>query len=201
MLIGLITARRINASKGGSSRHLLSWATLGYAVPGTVLALGLLWPLGYADGLINDTTRALFGWAPGLVLSGSFFALAYAYIIRFLTVAHASLDGAIKKRGNSMLAAAQVLGARGWRLLFRIELPSLAPAIWVAGILVFVETIKELPATLLLRPLGVETLATLVYGQASAELFEAAAIPALMIVGAGLIPVLMASRLLERAQR
>lgn len=201
VVIGLITARRINANIGEGSRPLLGWATLGYAVPGTVLALGLLGPLGFADGLINDASRALFGWGPGLVLSGSFVALAYAYIIRFLTISHSSLDGAIKKRGDSMLVAAQVLGARGWRLFFRIELPSLTPAIWVAGTLVFVECVKELPATLLLRPLGVETLATLVYGQASAELFDAAAIPALMIVGAGLIPVLLASRLLDRAQR
>ncbi|VAW21171.1 Ferric iron ABC transporter, permease protein [hydrothermal vent metagenome] len=199
VIIGLITARRLNRQPADrKSKTLLRMATLGYAVPGTVLALGLLVPLGMLDGWINSALGALTGWGPGLVLSGTFFALIYAYTIRFLTISHSNIDTAIKKRGNSILDAARVLGSRGWKLLFRIELPSLTPAIFAAATLVFVEIVKELPATLLLRPIGVETLATLVYSKASAELFDAAAIPALMIVGAGLIPVILASRLSQR---
>jgi len=199
VIIGLVTARRLNrGTSDNKSRTLLRMATLGYAVPGTVLALGLLAPLGMVDGWINSALRTLTGWGPGLVLSGTFFALIYAYTIRFLTISHSNLDTAIKKRGNSILDAAQVLGAHGWRLLFKIELPSLTPAIFAAATLVFVEIVKELPATLLLRPIGVETLATLVYSKASAELFDAAAIPALMIVGAGLVPVILASRLSQQ---
>ncbi len=98
-----------------------------------------------------------------------------------------------------MLHAGRVLGAGRWRVLWRIELPTLSPAIVSAAVLVFVEIIKELPATLLLRPLGVDTLATLVYQQANVALFANAALPALLIVLAGLLPVVLATRVGQRS--
>ncbi len=199
VVIGLYSARHFNSKRTGrSAKGMLRIATLGYALPGTVLALGLTAPLGLLDGWLNDFTRATLDWMPGLIISGSFFALVYAYSIRFLAVSHNTLDAAIKRRGPSLLDAAQVLGAHGWRLAFRVDLPTLTPAIISAATLVFVECVKELPATLLLRPLGVETLATLVYQQASAEVFTSAALPALAIVLAGLVPVVLASHLSGR---
>jgi len=195
--IGLVAAKLANRS-GTGARGAIRLATLGYAIPGTVLALGLLQPLGQADLLFNRVTMALMDWRPGLVLSGSMAALLYVYAIRFLAVSHSTIDAAMRKRGQSMLLAGQVLGARGWRLLWRIDLPTLAPALLSAATLVFVEIVKELPATLLLRPLGVETLATLVYSRANVGLFAQAALPALFIVLAGLIPVILATRLGDR---
>lgn len=194
--VGFYASFRTNRLGGSpATKGLIRLSTLGYAVPGTVLALGLTAALGYGDHVINSTSKALTGWGPGLVLSGSIFALVYAYAIRFLAIGFNPIDAARKRRGASVLDAANVLGAHGWRLIFRIDIPTLSPALIAAATLVFVECVKELPATLLLRPLGVETLATLVYSRASSELFDAAAIPALAIIAAGLIPVILASRL------
>jgi len=194
--IGLYAAKKSNGGK--TARNVIRLATLGYAMPGTVLALGLLQPLGLGDRWLNYFTRWAFDWMPGLVLSGSAIALLYVYAIRFLAVSHSTLDAAIKKRGQSMLDAGRVLGAKGIDLLVRVDLPTLAPALLSAATLVFVEIIKELPATLLLRPLGVETLSTQVYAKANAALFADAALPALAIVLAGLVPVILATHLSAR---
>ncbi len=194
--VGLFAARL--GERGGVSAGVIRLSTLGYAIPGTVLALGLLQPLGQADLWFNRMTMALFDWRPGLILSGSMAALIYVYTIRFLAVSHSTLDAAMKKRGRSMLDAGRALGASRLSILLRIDLPTLSPAILSAAMLVFVEIVKELPATLLLRPLGVETLATLVYSRANVGLFAQAALPALCIVLAGTIPVILASWAADR---
>jgi iron(III) transport system permease protein len=198
VVIGLFTAKRLQQRRGASASGLIRLATLGYAMPGTVLAIGLLWPLGAIDLMLNRATQTLWDWTPGLILSGSFFALVYVYSVRFLAVSHSNIEAGIKKRGNSVLDAARVLGASRLGVMLKVDLPTLSPAILAAATLVFVECVKELPATLLLRPLGVETLSTLVYSEASAELFDAAAIPALLIIFAGLVPVILSSRLSGR---
>jgi iron(III) transport system permease protein len=197
VIVGLVAAKLAHRS-GPGARGAIRLATLGYAIPGTVLALGLLQPLGQADLWFNRMTMALWDWRPGLILSGSMAALLYVYAIRFLAVSHSTIDAAMKKRGDSMLHAGRVLGARGLGLLLRIDLPTLTPALLSAATLVFVEIIKELPATLLLRPLGIDTLATLVYSRANVGLFAQAALPALFIVLAGLVPVILATRLGDR---
>jgi iron(III) transport system permease protein len=189
--VGLFAARQSSPRSSLAARGAIRLATLGYAVPGTVLALGLLQPLGTADLWFNRLTMWLIDWRPGLVLSGSVAALLYVYAIRFLAVSHATLDAASRKRGEGMLDAGRVLGARGLGLFFRIDLPTLTPAILSAATLVFVEIVKELPATLLLRPIGIETLATIVYGRANATQFAQAALPALCIVLVGLVPVIL----------
>jgi iron(III) transport system permease protein len=193
--IGTYSAKRGDRSATRASRSAIRLATLGYAIPGTVLALGLLQPLASADRGINMATRGTMGWTPGLILSGTILALLYAYAIRFLAVSHSTLSEAMDKRGPSLLDAGRVLGSRGVDLFVRVDFPTLAPALAAAATLVFVEIIKELPATLLLRPLGVETLATLVYAKANAALFAEAALPALAIVVAGIIPVIAATQL------
>ncbi len=197
VVVGLVAAKLAHGSTS-ATKGAIRLATLGYAIPGTVLALGLLQPLGQADLWFNRLTMALLDWRPGLILSGSMAALLYVYAIRFLAVSHSTIDAAMKKRGDSVLHAGRVLGARGLVLLFKIDLPTLMPALLSAATLVFVEIVKELPATLLLRPLGIETLATLVYSRANVGLFAQAALPALFIVLAGLIPVILATRLGDR---
>ncbi len=191
--VGYFTARRMVNADG--SRNLSYLATFGYAVPGTILAIGIVVPLGFLDGVINDATRAWFGVTVGLVLSGSPIAIIYAYSVRFLTVSHNSLESAMKKRGTSLMEAAHVLGANRWRTLIEVDLPTLRPALVAALTLVFVECIKELPATLLLRPLGLETLATFVYAEASLENFESAAVPALLIIFIALVPAVLGGKL------
>jgi len=195
--LGLFAAHR-GRSSSRMARGAIRLATLGYAIPGTVLALGLLQPLGLFDRWFNGITREAFDWRPGLILSGTVFALLYVYAIRFLAVSHSTLHEAMEKRGDSMLNAGRVLGSRGIDLFLRVDLPTLAPALLAAATLVFVEIIKELPATLLLRPLGIETLATLVYAKANTALFAEAALPALAIVAAGMVPVVLAARLSAR---
>lgn len=192
VIIGLFAARQSSPRAPMGARGAIRLATLGYAIPGTVLALGLLQPLGAFDRWFNGLTMAAFDWRPGLILSGSVAALLYVYAIRFLAVSHSTLDAALKKRGDAMLDAGRVLGVKGWSLLWRVDLPTLTPAILSAATLVFVEIVKELPATLLLRPLGVETLATVVYARANVSLFAEAALPALSIVLVGLVPVIFA---------
>lgn len=196
--IGFAAAKLSAPRANRIGRGAIKLATLGYAIPGTVLALGLLQPLGTADLWINRLTMWLADWRPGLILSGSVAALLYVYAIRFLAVGHSNLDAAMRRRGDAMLDAARVLGSRGPALLFRIDLPSISPAILAAATLIFVEIVKELPATLLLRPLGVETLATVVYARANVGLFAEAALPALCIVLAGLVPVILATHLSGR---
>ncbi len=191
--IGLFAARQSGPRAHPAAPGAIRLATLGYAIPGTVLALGLLQPLGTADLALNRLTMWLADWRPGLILSGSMAALLYVYSIRFLAVSHGTLDAAMKKRGDTMLDAGRVLGVRGFALFWRVDLPTLTPAIVSAAMLVFVEIVKELPATLLLRPLGVETLATVVYARANASQFAEAAPPALAIVLVGLIPVILAT--------
>lgn len=182
-------ARRVAAN--GFTRPAVRLAGLGYAVPGTVLAIGLLIPLSAFDNGVDALMRSWFGVSPGLVLSGSMFAVTLAYVIRFLAVALGGIEAGLDRISPNLDAAARALGETSLSALRRVHLPLLMPALGSAGLLVFVDAMKELPATLLLRPFDFETLATHVYGLAALEQFEAAAPGALAIVATGLIPVLL----------
>jgi iron(III) transport system permease protein len=164
---------------------------LGYALPGTVLAIGLLAPLAALDNGIDAWMRSHIGVSTGLILSGSLFAVTLALVIRFLAVAHGTIESGLERISPNIDAAAKTLGAGSLSSLRRIHLPMLKPAIGAAALLVFVDAMKELPATLLLRPFNFETLATRIYGLTAAEQFEEAAIGAVAIVVIGLIPVLL----------
>jgi iron(III) transport system permease protein len=166
-------------------------AALGYAVPGTVLAIGLLIPLAGIDNAFDAFMRATFGVSTGLVLSGSLFALTLAYVTRFLAVALAPIEAGLERVSTNLDAAARTLGETALSALGRVHLPLLIPPLGAAGLLVFVDCMKELPATLLLRPFNFETLATHVYSLASIEQLEQASLGAMTIVVAGLVPVLL----------
>jgi iron(III) transport system permease protein len=167
---------------------LVRGAGLGYATPGTVLALGLAIPL---DNRIDAALRALIGASSGLLLSGSLFVIVLAYAIRFLAVALGALEAGFERLSPNLDAVARTLGETAFSALWRVHMPLLVPALGAAGLLVFVDGIKELPATLLLRPFNFETLATHVYSYAALEQFESAALGALTIVLVGLLPVLV----------
>jgi iron(III) transport system permease protein len=157
---------------------------LGYAVPGAILALGLLAPLVFLDGAL-----AALGGSPGPVLFGSMGGLLLAYLIRFLRVASGPLSAQLESGGGQLESAARVLGAGPWALARHVQLPLMRPALGAAALLVFIDCVKELPVTVLLRPLNVETMATLVYGAAARGSFADGALAALAIVAACILPV------------
>lgn len=169
-------------------------STLGYALPGALLAVGLLAPLGAADVTISRFARDVFGYSGGLILTGTGAILVYALSVRFLTVAYNSVDGGMSKIPPSLAAAARSLGAGPAKVLTRIYAPLLSPSLAAAAALVFIDTVRELPATLILRPFNLETLATRTYRLASDERLVEASIPALILLAAGLLPVLLLTR-------
>ncbi len=169
----------------------LRLGNLGYAVPGTIVALGLLMLLGLFDNTLDGVARSVLGVSTGLLLSGSGAALVLAYAIRFMAVPGGGLEAGYAQLPLALDHAAQAFGARRGRLLFHVHLPLLTPALVAAALLVFIDCMKELPATLLLRPLNLETLATAVYGEAARGTYEDGAVAALAIVLLGLAPVLL----------
>lgn len=182
-------ARRISPHPAFKSSVWLSG--LGYAAPGTVLAIGLLFSLGGLDRWIAASSQSLFGFSTGQVFSGTVFAVVLAYVIRFCAVAMANLDAGLQRISPNLDAAARALGETTLTTFWRVHVPLMLPAIGAAALLVFVDSMKELPATLLLRPFNFETLATHVYSLVSLEQFERAALDSLAIVAVGIIPVLL----------
>lgn len=174
---------------------------LGYAVPGAVLAVGVLIPFARLDNAVDSLARDWFGVSTGLLLSGTIFALVFAYVVRFLAVAFGAVEASLGKIQPTMDMAARSLGAGPGRTLWRIHLPMIRGSLIAAGTIVFVDSMKELPATLILRPFNFDTLATHVYQFASDELLEQSALSALTIVLAGIIPVILLSRAMSGAQR
>jgi iron(III) transport system permease protein len=169
-------------------------ATLGYALPGALLAVGLLAPLGTIDQGLTRFARDSLGHSGGLLLTGTSLILIYALSVRFMTVAYNALDSGLSRIPPGLDAAARSLGAGPARVLARIYAPLLAPSLGAAGALVFIDTLRELPATLILRPFNLETLATRTYRLASDERLVEASIPALILLAAGLLPVLLLNR-------
>lgn len=169
-------------------------ATSGYAIPGTVLAIGLLAPIIAFDNLLSMAWSRISGADPQLWLMGSVAALVCAYVIRFLAISVGGMESGLARIPPSLEQAARLLGETPVGTLRRVHLPLLRPAIGAAGLLVFVDAMKELPATLLLRPAGFETLATWLYAEAARGTYEEGAVAALAIVLAGLLPVVLLAR-------
>ena len=164
-------------------------ASIGYAVPGTVLAIGLLTPLLFADRVLGQ----LLGYS-GLLLMGSMAALMLAYVIRFVAIPAGGIEAGLTRIPPSLEQASRLLGETSGGTLWRVHLPLLKPALAASALLVFVDTMKELPATLLLRPLNFDTLATWLYAEAARGTYEEGAVAALAIVAAGLLPVVLLAR-------
>jgi iron(III) transport system permease protein len=164
-------------------------AGIGYAVPGTVLALGLLSPLILVDDALDALSRATTGQGIGLLLMGSAAALVIAYVIRFLAIPVGFAQAGFARIALELDDVARMLGAGPGTLARTIHLPLARPAMWGAALLVFVDCLKELPATLLLRPLNVETLSTHIYQFATRGSFEQGSLAALIIVAVGVLPV------------
>lgn len=175
-------------------------AGMGYALPGSVIAVGVLIPLAQLDHGLAAVTEWLRGRPAELVLTGSAVALVFAYTVRFLAVALQTLEASLTKIPRSLDDAARSLGAGASGTLRRIHLPLMRTGVLTALVLVFVETVKEMPATLLLRPFGFDTLAVAVWERTAESQWPEASVPALAIVAAGLLPVFLAVRLSSRAR-
>jgi iron(III) transport system permease protein len=191
VFLGLLLAYARRVAPNLLVRATVRGAGLGYALPGTVLALGLIIPLATFDNRLDALLRATLGISSGLLLSGSLFVIVLAYAVRFLTVALSALEAGFERLSPNLDAAARALGETAVSALWRVHVPLLAPALGAAALLVFVDGMKELPATLLMRPFNFETLATHVYSYAGLEQFENATPGALAIVLVGLVPVLL----------
>ncbi len=187
--IALLMASLTRLRGGTLSRLLTQLVTTGYALPGAVIAVGILLPLSALDRGINMLTAAWWGVTPGLIFTGSIVGLIYAYTVRFMAVAYNSVDSSLEKIPPNTILAARVLGASTLRLITQVQLPLIMPGILAGAILVFVDVMKELPITVMLRPLGYDTLAIWVWQMAAESLWTSVALPALVIVLAGLIPI------------
>src|SRR3546814_3204325 len=154
---------------------------MGYAVPGSIIAVGVLIPFAALDNAIDGWLRATFGVSSGLLLTGSIAALVFAYLVRFLAISLQTVDAGLARITLSMDDAARTLGAGPGRALRRVHAPMMWGSLLTAALIVFVDVLKELPATLIMRPFGFDTLAVQAYNLAADERLTEAATPALTI--------------------
>ncbi|MEK9673515.1 MAG: iron ABC transporter permease [Rhodospirillaceae bacterium] len=191
VVIGLLLAYGLRLGRGPLPRAAVRLASIGYAVPGAVLAIGVIVPMAAFDNAVDDIAETVFGVSTGLVLSGTVVAILYGYLARFLALSFGTVEAGLCKVSHNIDGAARTLGAGPSKIMGRIHFPLIRTSLLTAGLLVFVDCMKELPMTIILRPFGFDTLATFVYQFASDELFEESALGALTIVAAGLIPVIL----------
>ncbi|GKY89496.1 ABC transporter permease [Sinisalibacter aestuarii] len=175
-------------------RRIMPVSTIGYAAPGAVLGVGILIPLATLDNAVADTILALTGWDPGLILTGTAFAVVYAYAVRFFAIAQGAAESAMDRVSPSLPMAARSLGRTAGGALRAVYVPLIRGSVGTALLLVFVDSVKELPATLLLRPFNYNTLATRVYEKASLEQIGQAAPAAMLVIAVGLAAVALAAR-------
>lgn len=175
-------------------------ASMGYAIPATVIAIGIMLPLAWIDNTLDQWLRDQFNISSGLLFSGTLFALMFAYMVRFLAVSVGTVESALGKIKHSMDDAARSLGLNPRQVLIAIHMPLMRRSLLTAILLVFVDVLKELPATLILRPFNFNTLAVRAYELASDERLADASTAALSIVIAGIIPVILLSRSISRSK-
>lgn len=199
LTIGVAAVIPLRLTRVRLATVLLAVASMGYAVPGTVLALGLFSPLVAIDEAINWLTVRLAGIHVGLLLAGSSAALIVAYSARFASISIGAVQSGLSQIPSEFDDSARVDGAGTGTILRHIHLPLLRPTLAGAALLVFVDCLKELPITLLMRPLNVETLATSIYQHATRGSFEEGAMAALLIVAAGILPIILLMRFAETA--
>ena len=200
-LIAISLAYMRRNQSGKFMRASIKLSTLGYALPGAMLAIGLLYPLGAFDQILTRFAKAHFAWGGGLILTGTSIALIYALAIRFLTVSFNSVSSGFAAIPPSMDAAARSLGATPKDVVRRIHAPLLKSSLIAGAILVFIDVMRELPATLILRPFNFETLATRVYWLANDERLAEASTAALLIILIGVVPIIWLNHMAAKDER
>ncbi len=194
VILALLLTFTVRVSSLRSTALIVRVASIGYAIPGTIIALGIFLPLARFDNLVDALFRDWLDLSTGLLITGSGATLVYAYAVRFMAVAEGSLDGGFKKLSPNLDMAARSLGRTRGQMFFQVFLPLLKPAIATAALLVFIDSLKELSATIMLRPFGVETVATYVYDLASRGRIEQAGTASIIIIVAGIVPVIVLAR-------
>jgi len=193
VMVGLFMAYAVRLSNNPLLRVATRFASIGYAVPGAILAIGIIIPMGAFDNALDTFLRDTFGVSTGLLISGTIAAVIYGYMARFLALSFGTMEAGLAKITPNMDGAARTLGHGPFSTLKRVHFPLLRGSLLTAGLLVFVDCMKELPLTIILRPFNYDTLATFVFQYASDELLEESALGALTIVAAGIIPVILLS--------
>ncbi len=199
--IALLLAFAARTARGGLMRHANRLVALGYALSGTVIAVGVLIPVTRVDTWLASAIMGVTGRSPGLLLTGGIAALVYAYLVRFLAVSLHTVEASLAKITPSMDDAARSLGHGAGATLRRVHLPILRGSLLTAALMVFVEVMKELPATLVMRPFNFDTLATQAYTLASDERLAEASTAALAIVCVGVLPLIILTREIARSRR
>jgi iron(III) transport system permease protein len=199
--VAVMLAYATRLSSARSTRAFVRVATLGYAVPGTVIAVGVLFPLGAFDNAVDGFFRASFGVSTGLLLSGSIAAVLFAYLVRFLAIGFGTVESGFAKIPRSIDDVARTLGSSVGEVARRVHVPLLRRSVLAAAVVVFVDVLKELPATLIVRPFDFDTLAVRVYQFASDERLAQASTGALVIVLIGLAPVVILTRMITAERR
>lgn len=192
----LAYAARLNPGRVTTVSNRL--VSLGYALPGSIIAVGLLVPLATFDNHLDAFMRASFDISTGLLLTGTATALIYGYTVRFMAVALNAVEASLATVTSSMDQAARALGSSALAALARVHIPIIRGGLLTGGLIVFVDIMKELPATLIMRPFNFDTLAIQAYRLASDERLAQAAVPSLVIVAVGLLPVIVLSRAISR---
>ncbi len=196
LALPLVLTKRLLTNSGSVS--LLQLGGIGYAMPGTVLAIGILGPFTAVDFWLNDVL-AWFGFPePGLILTGTLIALICAYVVRFIAIAIGSQERSLARISMNLDMASRCMGYYPLQMFRQIHVPLMWRGIMAGMALIFIESMKELPAALLLRPFNVETLPTVVYQYVKDEQLQFGALPALLIVGVGLLPLIFFNRSLEQ---
>lgn len=200
VVLALLVAYGARLQPGPLTTFASRLSSLGYAVPGSVIGVGVLIPFAWLDNSLDGWLRSSFGVSSGLLLTGGIAALVFAYLVRFLAVSLQAVEAGLTKVRGSMDDAARTLGRGPSGTLAAVHAPLVWSSLLTAGLLVFVDVMKELPATLIMRPFNFDTLAVQAHNYAADERLSAAATPALMIVMVGLIPVLLLSRAIAQTR-
>lgn len=196
VVIAMVYAARRYPS--AATKNAVRIATIGYALPGAVLAIGVYLPLTWLDAQLSELALDWFQIDTGQIFQGTLVAMLIAYMIRFMAVSHYPVDSAMQRITPSIDEAAMSLGVHGWAMIRKIHAPILKPGIFTAAALVFVDVMKEMPITLMTRPFGWDTLAVRIYEMTSEGQWEQAALPAVTLVLAGLIPIFLLMRQTEK---
>lgn len=197
-VVAVLMVYSVRRHPDGMTRSAVRVATLGYALPGSVLAVGIFIPIAWLDGQLSGWAMQLFGVETGLLIQGTLVTMLIAYLTRFLAVSHFPIDSAMQRVTRSIDEAAMGLGLSGWSILQKVHLPVLRTGIFTAATLVFVDVMKEMPITLMTRPFGWDTLAVRIFEMTSEGEWEQAALPAITLVLAGLIPIILFMRQTEK---
>ncbi|BAQ64912.1 iron ABC transporter permease [Geminocystis sp. NIES-3709] len=200
ILIGLIMAYGQRLIPNTILNISVRISSMGYAIPGSVIAVGILIPLGIFDNSLDSWMLNHFNISTGLLLSGTIVALVYAYLVRFLAVSFNTIESSLSKIKPNLDDASRSLGYGAFSTLFKVHLPLMWGGILTAVMLVFVDVMKELPATLVMRPFNFDTLAVRVYQYASDERLIEASAPALAIILVGIVPVIFLSYRIARSR-